>query len=88
MRTSAARILGLLIIAGALLLSGCAATQIVNQWSDPGYATPSFKRIMVIGVSKQTSIRRTFEDEFVARDRKSTRLNSSHSAKSRMPSSA
>ena len=55
------------LIAAAMLLSGCAATQIINQWSDPSYAAPSFKRIMVIGVSKQTSIRRTFEDEFVAR---------------------
>jgi len=60
------RIVGWLI-AAALLLGGCAATQIINQWSDPGYAAASFKRIMVIGVSKQSSIRRTFEDEFVAR---------------------
>ena len=55
------------IIAAALLLGGCAATQIINQWSDPSYAAASFKRILVIGVSKQPSIRRTFEDEFVAR---------------------
>jgi hypothetical protein len=54
------------IIAAALLLGGCAATQIINQWSNPSYAAASFKRILVIGVSKQTSIRRTFEDEFVA----------------------
>jgi len=60
------RIVGWLI-AVALLLGGCAATQIINQWSDPGYPAASFKRIMVIGVSKQSSIRRTFEDEFVAR---------------------
>jgi len=61
-----AQILGWSIVAAALLLAGCAATKIVNQWSDPSYAAASFKRIMVIGVSKQTSIRRTFEDEFVA----------------------
>ena len=59
------RILGSLI-AAALLLSGCAATEIVNQWSNPSYAAVSFKRILVIGVSKQTTIRRNFEDEFVA----------------------
>ena len=59
------RIVGSLI-AAALLLGGCAATQIVNQWSNPSYAAVSFKRILVIGVSKQTSIRRNFEDEFVA----------------------
>ena len=67
MRTSEARILGLLLIAGALLLSGCAATQIINQWSNPSYPAASFKRILVIGVSKQSSIRRTFEDDFVTR---------------------
>ena len=67
MRKSAARNFGLLTIAGALLIGGCAATQIVNQWSNPSYAAASFRRIMVIGVSKQSSIRRTFEDVFVAR---------------------
>jgi hypothetical protein len=65
MRTPPGRIVGWLI-AAALLLGGCAATQIINQWSNPSYAAASFKRILVIGVSKQTSIRRTFEDEFVA----------------------
>ena len=65
MRIPPGRIVGSLI-AAALLLGGCAATRIVNQWSDPSYTAVSFKRIMVIGVSKQTSIRRTFEDEFVA----------------------
>jgi hypothetical protein len=48
-------------------VSGCAATKIVTEWSNPDYASPRFKRIMVIGVSKQPSIRRTFEDEFVNR---------------------
>jgi len=48
------------------MLTGCAATQIINQWSNPDYTAATFKRVLVIGVSKQTSIRRTFEDEFVA----------------------
>ena len=65
MKTPPGRIVGSLI-AAALLLGGCAATQIVNQWSNPSYTAASFKRILVIGVSKQTSIRRNFEDEFVA----------------------
>ena len=65
MRIPPGRTLGSLI-AAALLFGGCAATQIVNQWSNPNYAAVSFKRILVIGVSKQTSIRRNFEDEFVA----------------------
>jgi hypothetical protein len=66
MKVPLGQVVGLPLIAGALLFSACATTQIINQWSDPSYTSPSFKRIMVIGVSKQDSIRRTFEDEFVA----------------------
>jgi hypothetical protein len=65
MKISSGQVVGLSIVAVALLLSACATTQIINQWSDPGYTSASFKRIMVIGVSKQDSLRRTFEDEFV-----------------------
>ena len=54
------------VLAATLMLTGCAATQIINQWSNPNYTAASFNRILVIGVSKQASIRRTFEDEFVA----------------------
>jgi len=57
------------VVATMLMLAGCAATQIINQWSNPDYTAASFKRILVIGVSKQPSIRRTFEDEFVAQHR-------------------
>jgi hypothetical protein len=64
MKISRGRIVGWII--AALLLGGCAATQIINQWSNPNYPAASFKRILVIGVSKQTTIRRNFEDEFVA----------------------
>ena len=53
-------------ILAAALITGCAATQIINQRSNPDYTLGSFKKILVIGVSKQTNIRRTFEDEFVA----------------------
>jgi hypothetical protein len=60
-RTSA-----LLAPIAALMVVGCAATELVNQWSNPAYTAPWFKRVMVIGVTRQASIRRTFEDEFVA----------------------
>jgi hypothetical protein len=49
----------------AFVFSACAATKIVTEWSNPEYASPRFKNILVIGVSKQPSIRRTFEEEFV-----------------------
>jgi hypothetical protein len=55
-----------LALAVALGFTACAvSTKIVNQWVNPDYTSPRFRKIMVIGVSKQPSIRRTFEDEFV-----------------------
>jgi len=54
----------LYLIAAVLGMASCASTQVVNQWSNPAYTSPSFKKIMVIGVTKQNAIRRTFEDEF------------------------
>jgi hypothetical protein len=54
-----------LVIAVALVVAGCASTKIVTEWSNPEYVSPRFKRILVFGVSKQSSIRRTFEEEFV-----------------------
>lgn len=50
----------------ALGLASCASTQLVHQWSNPAYTAPSFKKVMVIGVTRQAAIRRSFEDEFVA----------------------
>ncbi len=48
-----------------LALAACASTKLVNQWSNPAYTALSFKKVMVIGVARQSSIRRSFEDEFV-----------------------
>jgi hypothetical protein len=54
------------LVAAAVSLSACSTSRIVNQWSDPGYTPASFRKVVVMGVSKQASIRRSFEDEFVA----------------------
>jgi len=55
-----------LAMAVALGLTACAvSSKIVNQWVNPDYASTRLRKIMVIGVSTQPSIRRTFEDEFV-----------------------
>jgi len=66
MRAPRPRLLGF-ALASMLVATGCTSTRIVNQWSSPEYAAPRFQKIMVIGVSKQPGIRRTFEDEFVAK---------------------
>ena len=50
-----------------LLLAGCsAATPIVSEWRNPAYTSGSFQRVMVGGLGEDTSVRRNFEDEFVA----------------------
>lgn len=50
-----------------LAVAGCASTRIVNEWVSPQYAAHRFERILVIGVSKQAGVRRSFEDALVAR---------------------
>lgn len=46
--------------------AGCASTQIVNEWREPDYIPPLFKKVVVLGISKENALRRSFEDEFVA----------------------
>jgi hypothetical protein len=57
------------LVALALILAaaGCSSTRLVNHWENPQYTPARFSRIMVVGVSRQPSVRRTFEDAFVAR---------------------
>jgi hypothetical protein len=63
MRSRSLPILALVL----LVATACSSARVVNEWRNPQYAGPEFRRIMVVGVSKQPSIRRTFEDAFVAR---------------------
>ncbi len=53
-----------LALVALAVLSGCASTRVVNQWemSDPG---PAFRKLLVVGMTDNQSVRRTFEDEFV-----------------------
>jgi hypothetical protein len=60
------RVCYFVLVLVAIGLAGCASTRIVNQWQNPEYAAHAFKRVMVVGVAKEASIRRTFEDEFVS----------------------
>ena len=59
------RVVAILVI--ALGAGGCSTTSpIISEWRNPGYGSASFKRIMVGGLGGETSVRRNFEDEFVA----------------------
>ena len=58
-------IVGILFI--TLALNGCStATPIVSEWRNPAQASGSFRRLMIVGPSGDASVRRNFEDEFVA----------------------
>ena len=50
-----------------LALGGCStATPIVSEWRNPAQASGAFQRLMIGGPSGDASVRRNFEDEFVA----------------------
>jgi hypothetical protein len=51
--------------------AGCASSKIVNEWRERDYVPPTFKKVVVLGVSKDPVLRRSFEDEFVAQLRSS-----------------
>jgi hypothetical protein len=60
------RLLGLVVLL-CLSLAGCASSKLVNEWSNPEYSSVHFSNVLVIGVSTQAGVRRTFEDELVAK---------------------
>ena len=55
------------VILAAGLLAACASTSLVNQWKSPDYSGGPMRKVIVVGVAKQPSVRRVFEDEFVAK---------------------
>lgn len=60
------RILALTIVL-SLGVVGCGSTKLVNQWENPQHTPAHFNQILVIGVSRTPGLRRTFEDQFVAK---------------------
>ena len=51
----------------ALILNACSTTSpIISEWRNPAQPSGSFHRLMIAGPSGDVSVRRTFEDEFVA----------------------
>lgn len=55
-----------LLLAGSVLLMGCASTSLVDQWKSPEFKGPPLTKVLVMGVSTQPGPRRIFEDEFSA----------------------
>ena len=53
------------VLAALAFLAACASTTIVDQWQSPDFKGGPFKRVLVVGVTKEAAVRRIFEDEFV-----------------------
>jgi hypothetical protein len=54
-----------LALAGVVVVA-CAATRITSSWLDEAYTGGPLKRVLVVGISEKESVRKTFEDTFVA----------------------
>jgi hypothetical protein len=52
----------LFIAAATLALAACASTTLRDSWTDPGWQGPSFRKVLVLGVSRDVPERRVFED--------------------------
>ena len=63
MNRAVMRCLAILTLA---VLAGCATSRLVTQQSNPDYVGKSFKTVMVVGVTSDEIVRRTFEDRVTA----------------------
>jgi len=52
--------------AALALVAGCATSQLVSQQANPDYVGKHFKSVMVVAVTQDDLVRRTFEDRMVA----------------------
>ena len=56
----------LLALGAAGALGACSTTRIVTSWKALSLAGPPLKNVMVMGISRQATVRRVFENTFVA----------------------
>lgn len=54
----------LLGLAFAILIAGCASTQLVDVWQDPSYVGRPLKKVLVLAVLNEERSRRIFEESF------------------------
>src|SRR5262245_47250200 len=59
--------MGEILVIALALINGCSTgPSIVSQWRNPAHTSSSFQRLLVGGPPGETTLRRNFEDEFVA----------------------
>ena len=54
------------VFAALALLAGCASSRLVSQQANPDYVGKPLKSVIVVGVTADEIVRRTFEDRVVA----------------------
>ena len=54
------------VATAAVGLLACSATTMVTSWKAPGASKATVKKVLVLGVSNTDSLRRSYEDDFVA----------------------
>ena len=57
------KLLSLFVIAFLLLFTSCASTKLTGSWKDDQYSG-TIKKVLVIGMSKKSTVKRLFEMEF------------------------
>jgi hypothetical protein len=50
--------------AASVLVAACSSTKMVHSWSSPGFNKQTVKKVLVLGISPNAALRRTFEDSF------------------------
>lgn len=48
-----------------LTIAGCATVSVTNQWRDPAFRGPPAGNFVVVGIARNATTRRVFEDTFV-----------------------
>jgi hypothetical protein len=47
-----------------ILVAACSATTMKHSWSTPGFNKETVKKVLVLGISPNAALRRTYEDTF------------------------
>ena len=58
--------ISIILVFCLLLTTFCARTTLDSVWKDPNYQGVKFKKVLVVGVAKNQTNRRLFEDKFAA----------------------
>jgi hypothetical protein len=78
MKLRMARVAGAMVASLAMVAGCTSSTKVVSSWKEPTQTPEMVKKVLVVGVSRETSRRRQFEDRFVA-SLKSAKLDAVHS---------